>query len=216
MRIEWLGHACFRVQTGNGTRIVTDPFNEEVGYPVLSVEADIVTVSHQHFDHNAISMVRGEPRVVQEPGEHRLGDVVVKGVSTFHDKEEGAQRGANIVFVISADGINICHLGDLGHLLNQEQISRIGPVDVLLVPVGGTFTIDAREAVETVAALKPRIAVPMHYKTGYLNLPITGVKEFTRHYDRVVHRDCLEVTRDSLPEKTEIVVLAFTEGREQP
>lgn len=209
MRIEWLGHACFRIETADGVRILTDPFDEQVGYPVPAVEADIVTVSHQHFDHNAVSVVRGRPRVVQEPGEHRIGGIAVTGVSTFHDPEGGAQRGSNIVFVIAADNLRICHLGDLGHRLNQEQLDRIGPVDVLLIPVGGHFTIDAAEAAETVAAVRPRIAVPMHYKTRYMNFPIKGVEEFTKRFDKVSERPRLEVTPDNLPEPTEVVVLTF-------
>lgn len=213
MLIQWLGHACFLIQSDTGNRVLTDPFNEKVGYPLPHVEADIVTVSHQHFDHNAVTVVRGRPKVIQEPGEHRIAEISVKGVSTFHDKEQGAKRGANIVFVINVDGLNVCHLGDLGHLLSREQLDRIGRVDVLLIPVGGTFTIDAAEAVQTVAAIEPRIAVPMHYKTAYMDFPITGVDEFTKHYDRVSHCDRLEVTSDGLPEQTEVVVVAFSGGR---
>jgi L-ascorbate metabolism protein UlaG (beta-lactamase superfamily) len=209
VRIKWLGHACFLIETADGTRIVTDPFNEEVGYPLPAVEAEIVTVSHQHFDHNAVAVVRGRPHVVQEPGEHRLGTITIKGVSTFHDAEQGAKRGANVVFVIEADGLRICHLGDLGHLLNEEQLRRIGRVDVLLVPVGGTFTIDAGQAAETVAALRPRIAVPMHYKTDYINFPITGLEDFSRLFERVSTCDTLEVTAARLPAATEIVVVSF-------
>jgi L-ascorbate metabolism protein UlaG (beta-lactamase superfamily) len=192
VRIKWLGHACFLIETADGTRIVTDPFNEEVGYPLPAVEAEIVTVSHQHFDHNAVAVVRGRPHV-----------------STFHDAEQGAKRGANVVFVIEADGLRICHLGDLGHLLNEEQLRRIGRVDVLLVPVGGTFTIDAGQAAETVAALRPRIAVPMHYKTDYINFPITGLEDFSRLFERVSTCDTLEVTAARLPAATEIVVVSF-------
>lgn len=213
MRIEWLGHACFRLTTRDGTRILTDPFNHEVGYPVPAVEAEVVTVSHQHFDHNAVDVVLGRPCVVQEPGEHRIGAITVRGISTFHDREGGAKRGANIVFVIEADGLRVCHLGDLGHPLNEEQRGRIGPVDVLLIPVGGTFTIDAREAAETVTALKPRIAVPMHYKTRYMNFPIAGVEEFTRYCDQVTERDRLDVRKDALPAATEVVVLSFVGER---
>ena len=214
MQIKWLGHACFLMQTADGTRIVTDPFNEEVGYPLPAVTADIVTVSHQHFDHNAVTVVKGRPRVVQEPGEHRIGAVTVQGVSTFHDREQGAKRGPNIVFVIEADGLRVCHLGDLGHPLSAAQLERIGRVDVLLVPVGGTFTIDAREASDLVAAVSPRIAVPMHYKTAYINFPITGLEAFTRLHAPVSPRDTLEVTADSLPAATEIVVVSLSKLEE--
>lgn len=210
MRIEWLGHACFLITSGGGTRIVTDPFNEEVGYPLPRVEADIVTVSHQHFDHNAVAVVGGRPRVVEGPGDHRPEGVSVRGVSTFHDQEEGRKRGTNTVFVITVDGLNVCHLGDLGHLLSPEQVRLIGPVDVLLVPVGGTYTIDAAEAAETVTALRPRVVIPMHYKTGYINFPITGVDEFTGRFEQVAHREFFEATAGSGLDEDRVVVLAFT------
>ncbi len=209
IKIEWLGHACFLILSAAGTRIVTDPFNEEVGYPLPHVEADIVTVSHQHFDHNAVSVVRGRPRVVEGPGEYRMEEVSVRGVATFHDKEQGQKRGTNTVFVITVDGLTVCHLGDLGHLLSPEQSSLIGPVDVLLIPVGGTYTIDAREAIETVSALRPRVVIPMHYKTEYMNFPITGVDEFTGHFKQVARRNYFEVSAESGLGQDPVVVLAF-------
>lgn len=213
MKIKWLGHACFLITTTGGIRIVTDPFNEEVGYPLPHVEADIITVSHQHFDHSAVSVVGGRPQVVEGPGEHRLEGVSVRGVSTFHDKEEGRKRGTNTVFVIAVDGLNVCHLGDLGHLLSPEQVSLIGPVDVLLIPVGGTYTIDAWEAAETVAALRPRVVIPMHYKTDYINFPITGVDEFTGNFKQVAHREFFEATGDTGLGEDQVVVLAFAGGK---
>ncbi len=210
MRLYWLGHACFLLVAGDGTRVVTDPFNEQVGYPVPRVHADLVIVSHQHFDHNATGVLTGRPRVVAEPGEHRVGSLTVRGVATYHDTVQGRQRGTNTVFVITVDGVRVCHLGDLGHELSPAQITEIGPVDVLLVPVGGTFTVGPAEAQRTVEALRPAVAVPMHYRTPHVSLPLAPVEEFTRQFRRAAHRDFLEAEAGSLPPPTEVVVLALT------
>ncbi|MBC7104473.1 MAG: MBL fold metallo-hydrolase [Firmicutes bacterium] len=210
MRLYWLGHACFLLVASDGTRVVTDPFDEQVGYPVPGVRADLATVSHQHFDHNATRVLAGRPRVVTEPGEGRFGSVTVRGVATYHDAVQGRQRGPNTVFVITVDGVRVCHLGDLGHGLTPAQVAEIGPVDVLLVPVGGTFTIGPAEAHGVVEALRPALAVPMHYKTDVVTLPLAPVEEFTRRFPEVAHRDFLEVGADSLPPPTQVVVLALT------
>lgn len=208
MQIKWLGHACFLI-SGNAGRVVTDPFNEEVGYPLPAVEADVVTVSHEHFDHNYVRAVRGNPKVVREPGECHCGEIKIKGVPTFHDASEGALRGKNTVFVIEMDGLKVCHLGDLGHLLDTGQLAELGPVDVLLVPVGGTFTIDAGTAARLVADIKPALAVPMHYATSAIKLPLTPVGDFTAHFERVSEKDVLEVAKGNLPVPTEVVVLSL-------
>lgn len=206
MQIKWLGHACFLI-AGEGARVVTDPFNEEVGYPLPAVEADVVTVSHEHFDHNYVRAVKGRPQVVREPGEHTAGAVRIKGIPTFHDGSEGALRGNNTVFVIEMDGLRVCHLGDLGHMLDAGQLKELGPVDVLLVPVGGMFTVDANAAARLVADIKPAVAVPMHYATAAIKLPLAPVQDFTGRFERVTEKDVLEVTKDNLHAPTQIVVL---------
>ncbi|MGI1690148.1 MBL fold metallo-hydrolase [Thermoanaerobacter uzonensis] len=178
MNIKWLGHACFKLTSEKGTVIVTDPFDESVGYPMPNVKADIVTSSHSHFDHNYFKAVKGNFDIVDTVGEHNIKGINIKGVNTFHDDEHGAKRGKNIVFVFDIDGIRVCHMGDLGHVLTEKQVEEIGPVDVLLIPVGGYYTIDAKQAVEVMNQLKPKITIPMHYKTEFINFPIETVDNF--------------------------------------
>jgi len=178
MNIKWLGHACFKLTSEKGTVIVTDPFDESVGYPMPNVKADIVTSSHSHFDHNYFKAVKGNFDIVDTVGEHNIKGINIKGVNTFHDDEHGAKRGKNIVFVFDIDGIRVCHMGDLGHVLTEKQVEEIGPVDVLLIPVGGYYTIDAKQAVEVMNQLKHKITIPMHYKTEFINFPIDTVDNF--------------------------------------
>lgn len=180
MNIKWLGHSCFKITSGNGTAIVTDPFDKSVGYPLPEVEADIVTSSHSHFDHNYFKAVKGNFKIVNTIGVHDIKGIHIKGVNTFHDNEHGARRGENIVFAIDANGIKVCHLGDLGHLLTEEQVREIGNVDILLIPVGGFFTINSRQAVKVMEQLKPKITIPMHYKTQVIDFPIETVDNFLK------------------------------------
>ena len=214
MKIQFLGHAAFYIVTANGTRIVTDPyesgaFGGAIGYGPVPEPADVVTVSHQHADHNDAKSVPGHPVVLSAPGERTEKGVTFRGLATFHDTKRGAERGANIVWSIEADGMRICHLGDLGVTSAAEEIKHLGPIDVLLVPVGGTFTIDARGATEVVNALKPRLALPMHYRTPKTRLNIAYVDEFLvdKRNVRRVDGSELVVTTDTLPHETEIVVL---------
>jgi L-ascorbate metabolism protein UlaG (beta-lactamase superfamily) len=207
MQIRWLGHACFVIKLAGGKTIITDPFDEKVGYPVPGIQADIVTVSHQHFDHNAVHVVPGKPQVVQEKGKHQFDDVVITGIPCFHDDVGGTKRGGNLIFVIQAEGLKICHLGDLGHIPTPEQVTRIGVVDLLMVPVGGHFTIGAEEAFQVVQVLKPKIVLPMHYKTKYLDFPIRSVDDFLGHFPgyRKMHK--LVVNLDETAGEMKVVLL---------
>ncbi len=163
MDITYLGHSAFRIKTKNHT-IVTDPYNSSIGLKFPKTEADLVTVSHDHFDHNDLSGLKDYKKVFNSPGEYEIGGVSVFGIPSFHDNKKGEERGKNTIFVIETEGVTICHLGDLGHLLAEDQIDEIGDVDILLVPVGGTYTISAKEAVDVVQAIDPKIIIPMHYK----------------------------------------------------
>lgn len=183
--------------------------------PKLS--ADIVTVSHDHGDHNKAELVGGttkrpKPMVVREPGEYEVGGVSVIGTEVFHDEQEGAERGKNIVFTFLVDGLIVCHLGDLGHKLSEAQIEEIGQVDILLVPVGGTFTINASKAAEVVEQLSPSIVIPMHFKHEGMKPEfdqLTGVEEFVTKagLGQAKTTDVLRVTKDELPEDTELYIL---------
>lgn len=211
MQIKWLGHACFLIATREGIKLLTDPYDESIGYPLPPVSPDVVTVSHQHFDHNAVGACKGQPAVVEGSGTRQVKGITIRGVATFHDKKQGAQRGPNTVFVIETDGLRICHLGDLGHLLDAAKLREIGPVDVLLTPVGGTYTIDADEAAALVKEMKPRIVVPMHYRTERLKINIAPVDGFLKRFTRVEQQSLLEVTPEKLPPATSIVVLELSQ-----
>jgi len=211
MKIRWLGHASFLIESSKGIRIVTDPFDKSVGYPIPKVEADVVLVSHAHFDHNATHLVRGRPRIIDKPGQSMVSDLLFTGIPSFHDDTQGSQRGKNIIFAFELDGIRLCHLGDLGHMLNQAQLDSIGKVDILFVPVGGAFTIDGDQATSVVAKLNPRLVVPMHFKTPLCSIPLEGVDKFLAGKERVRKAKSLEITREELPAKTEIVVLDYKE-----
>ncbi len=187
MLIEWFAHSCFRVTLENGTKIVLDPFDNTVGYEQPRIEADIVLESHQHFDHNCTETLRGNFQILKESGEYGFDGFAVSGYETYHDKEEGAARGKNIIFVIRAEGMTICHMGDLGLIPSEELYNKIGHADILMIPVGGKFTIDAQEAFEIVDKMQPNITIPMHYRTMHLNWDIDTVHPFlelcTGHFD---------------------------------
>lgn len=210
MEIEYNGHACFTIRTSLGT-IVTDPFGEDIPYPVRELTADIVTVSHNHFDHNAVKRVKGNPYIVKEVGEHNYKGIKINGVGAFHDKNKGAQRGQNIIFTIEAEGIKICHLGDLGEILNDTQLKVIGEVDILLIPVGGFYTIEPEEAKILVKNMNPKIAIPMHYKTNYVkDWSIKPVDEFLRDITfpvKKIESNKIEISKEILPKSTEVYLL---------
>jgi L-ascorbate metabolism protein UlaG (beta-lactamase superfamily) len=209
LRIQWLGHACFLVTSSDGTRVLTDPFDKSVGYPVPAVEADVVSTSHSHFDHNSVSVVKGSPKVVRNAGESAAAGISFLGVSSYHDDAGGAKRGRNIIFVWEMDGMRLAHLGDLGHTLTDDQVAEIGKVDILLIPVGGTYTIDAKQATKVVQQLSPKLVFPMHYKTDAISFPIAGVDEFLAGKDNVERAKENFVLVKELPEKTKIVVLNY-------
>jgi L-ascorbate metabolism protein UlaG (beta-lactamase superfamily) len=180
-KLTWLGQACFLLETAAGTRVVMDPFSKGIGYELpVGLRADLITVSHEHPDHNNVAMVANKPRVVRgltadKKGwarvEERFKDVAVRSVGVYHDDKRGTERGLNTVFVLEVGGVRIVHLGDLGHPLSDEQRAAIGSVDVLLVPVGGKFTIGGRQATRVVDQLRPRLmVVPMHYKTDAVTI----------------------------------------------
>lgn len=178
MRIKWLGHSCFKMSTKSGIRVVTDPFDDNVGYKLPRVETDIVTMSHGHYDHNFVDCLSGDFEVVSKVGSFYIKDIPIMGVHTYHDDEEGKKRGDNIIYIFEMDGVRVCHLGDLGHPLTPAQINMIGDIDVLLIPVGGVYTIDAEGAAAVVKQLNPSIVIPMHFKTPLLKFELDPVEKF--------------------------------------
>ena len=210
MKIRWNGHACFTLEAEEA-RIVTDPFAAEVPYELPTTAADVVTVSHDHFDHNAVDRIEGTPSVVREIGETVAAEVSFRGIESFHDECGGAERGTNRIYAFTLEGIRFAHLGDLGTSLNDDQRAALSDVEILFLPVGGHFTIDARQAAELIASLpNVRIVIPMHYKTEVIvDWPIAVVDEFESLMDnaRRVGASTVEVTRAALPEQREVWIL---------
>lgn len=209
MKIKYLGHACFMITSDAGVKIITDPYvtGGDLSYGEIRESADIVTVSHEHGDHNNVAAVQGNPEVVRRSV--RIKGIEFKGTPTYHDDAGGKLRGNNTILCFEVDGIRVCHLGDLGHQLSDKQVAELGRVDILLIPVGGLYTIDAKDATTVCNRLTPKVIIPMHYKTNKCTFPIAGVDEFLRGKTNVSHFDTSEVKfkQGELPASTEIVVL---------
>lgn len=210
MIITCIGHAKFLIELETGMHIVTDPYDATCGYPVTPVRADVALVSHGHHDHSAVDTLTGSPRVIERSGAYDLGEgVSVTAVEAFHDDAEGAKRGKTLLFSLRAEGLNVAHLGDLGHLPTQAQCDQLGPVDVLMLPVGGFFTIDAAAAKKTAELLHARVILPMHYKTRVnADWPIAPVTEFTSQFTVPAEElDLLRVAKGDLMCQPSVVVL---------
>lgn len=209
MKIKWLGHASFMITAETGTKIITDPYvtAENLNYGEIKESADIVTVSHEHGDHSNVSAVRGNPEVVR--GTAKVKGIEFKGIPTYHDDAGGKSRGKNTIFCFEVDGIRVCHLGDLGHPLSDKQATELGSVDILLIPVGGFYTIDAKVASQLCHRLKPKVIIPMHFKNDKCAFPIAGVDEFLQGKEGVNRLDASEVEfkQGELTATTKTVVL---------
>ncbi|MEN6350553.1 MAG: MBL fold metallo-hydrolase [Syntrophomonas sp.] len=208
MRIRWLGHASFLIELQGG-KILTDPSDEKYGYPVFTEDVDLVTVSHEHQDHNAVHMLKGNPRVIRGEGIFEWKDIIIRGTSSFHDKNQGKLRGRNTIYKISAEGLDLVHLGDLGDILTTDQLKQIGNVDILMLPVGGVYTVDAEGAFENMKLLKPRIIIPMHFKTPHLTIDLGPLEAFTSKFDRIVKRPYLDISKDALSAEPLVIVLDY-------
>lgn len=204
MEITWLGHSNFRIRGKEGI-VVTDPMPRKGG----KLTADVVTVSHPHPGHNQVDSIGGQPKVLTGPGEFEVKGISIVGVPTFHDVEKGKKRGKNTAYLFELDDLVVCHLGDLGHVLTTSQVDQMRNVDVLLVPVGGSVTIDAAQAVDVISLIEPRIVVPMHFCVGTLDEGLDPVERFLRQMGAadVTPQPKLTVGKSSLPDATQIVVL---------
>jgi len=211
MVIKWLGHSCFLITSKKGVRIVTDPYavGGGINYSPIRETADVVLVSHGHADHNNVSAVQGKPEVVKGSGVRTARGIQFRGVATYHDGSNGKLRGANIVFCFTVDDIKLCHLGDLGHVLSQVQMDEVGSVDVLFIPVGGSFTIDASEAGQVCDQLNPKVIIPMHFKTPKCAYPVASVADFLEGKKKVrkLGSSEAEFELENLPGGGEIAVL---------
>jgi len=211
MLFKHIGHAEFLIETESGVRIVTDPYDAGCGYPLHKVTADIALVSHHHHDHDAVENLKGEPRIIDQAGTYTPEpDVKVTALKGFHDDEGGSRRGETLLFLIETEGMRIVHLGDLGCCLNEEQTEVLKKPDILMIPVGGFFTIDAKAAKETAVNLKARIILPMHYRTEYnRDWPIAGPEEFLNLFspsEICKGAEALRVTKEDLDCQPRIVM----------
>ena len=209
MQIKYLGHAAFRITSDTGVTIITDPYTHDdyLKYDEIKESADIVTVSHNHADHNNVAAVQGNPKVID--GTTEAKGIEFTSIPTYHDDGKGQQRGKNTVFCFKVDGIGVCHLGDLGHQLDDKQIAELGKVDILLIPVGGFYTIDAKVAGQVSNRITPKLIIPMHYKTAKCNYPIASLDEFIRGKSNIKRANAseIEIKREELPTTTQIIVM---------
>jgi L-ascorbate metabolism protein UlaG (beta-lactamase superfamily) len=214
MKIKWYGHSAFLITSDQGAKIMIDPyesgaFGGQLSYGKIKDQVDIVLTSHDHADHNYTKDLPGTPQIVKGSGPKTAKGISMKGISTYHDPSQGSERGANTIFTLKIDNIQLCHLGDLGHLLSDKELAEIGPVDILLIPVGGFFTIDPKEATRVAEQIKPKIVIPMHFKTAKCGFPIAPVEDFLKGKTNTKRPKASEATFDkaTLPQQMEIVVL---------
>jgi len=211
MIIEYLGHSCFKLTESTGTSVVCDPYDGSIGYDMPEITADAVTVSHGHYDHDNIKAVSGEPKIIGSESGYDLSGVEISSIKSFHDTQRGKLRGENLIFKFRMDGIDVCHLGDLGEDCSAELIDLLLPVNVLLIPVGGTYTIDAEMAKEYVNRIMPDVVIPMHYKSKGCKLDIAKIDDFISRFDEeyVEDRDDsrIELKRSDFDGETKVIVL---------
>lgn len=216
MIITWLGQSAFKLQDkigSDGVTVVTDPYGKECGLKMPNFEADIITVSHNHDDHNNVEALRGTPFIIDCAGEYDTKGILIEGIDSYHDEEEGKLRGGNIIYRIEIDDISIVHLGDLGHVLSNEQLEKLVGVDILLIPVGGKHTLDAKKAVEVISQVEPRIVIPMHYKIeGLAYDDFDSIEKFVKELGiEASSEEKLKISKKDLPqEEMELVILTPT------
>ena len=214
-KIYWAGQSCFQISVSNSkdhsADIVIDPFDEKLGLKLPNLSADIVLVTHEHFDHNNVKDVKGDPFVIRGPGEYEVKGVFVQGIPSFHDDKEGKEKGQNTIYVIEAEELRFCHLGDLGQKqLTDEQLEKIDRVDVLMIPVGGGPTLSSVEAQKVISEIEPKIVIPMHYALPKMKLDLDDVAKFLKAMGKnsVVPQEKLVVKTSTLPKDgMEIVIL---------
>jgi L-ascorbate metabolism protein UlaG (beta-lactamase superfamily) len=222
MEITWLGHSCFQLR-GKNVVLITDPFSPQQD-PILGdlskrvkLNASIVTVSHNHPGHNYAQGIGGNPRVVNAPGEYEISDVLITGVASYHDEKRGQVHGRNTIYIIHMDELVICHLGDLGHPLHEEQMEEVADADVLLLPIGGSNSITASQAAEIISQVEPRIVIPMHYQPPTPDTQPNPLDKFCKEMgiEKIDSQPKLNVTKNSLPASMQVVLLSIRQPAPQ-
>jgi L-ascorbate metabolism protein UlaG (beta-lactamase superfamily) len=216
MKIKWYGHAAFKITTDGGVRVIIDPyqsgaFGGALSYGKITEETDIVLTSHDHDDHNYTKDIKGTFKHFNKEGVYKEKGLTIEAFPCYHDQSEGKERGNNLLFMIEVDGLRLAHMGDLGHTLAQETVKKMGRVDIVLLPVGGFYTIGSDEAGMVMNDIKPKFTIPMHYKTPKCEFPIAGIEAFTagKKGIKMVNAYEIEVNKDSLPKEPEIIVMNY-------
>ncbi|MFA5076735.1 MAG: MBL fold metallo-hydrolase [Patescibacteria group bacterium] len=214
MNISWLGHSCFKIEAksnGDNITILIDPYDESIGLKMSKTKAEIVLITHDHHDHNNLNAVKGEPFVIKSPGEYEIKKVFVYGIPTYHDDKQGSERGANIAYRIDVDDLSVVHLGDLGHVLNDEQLELLEDADILMIPVDSKYTLGAKKASEVIAQIEPRIVIPMHYKVPGLKIDLDPIDAFCKEMgvkNTPIAEDKLKISKkDLMTEETKVIIL---------
>jgi len=213
MQIIWKGQSFFQIiaRHNNGRiTIAIDPFSEDIGLKIPSIEADITLITHYHQDHANVKAIKGQPFSIESPGEYEVKGVFIQGIDSFHDNVKGKKRGKNTIYLIEVEDIKICHLGDIGQKeLTDDQVEKISQVDILMIPIGGVFTISAEEAVKIISQLEPKLVIPMHYKIPKLNIKLDGPEKFLKRMGvrSPETSDKLLIKRKDLPDETKIIIL---------
>jgi L-ascorbate metabolism protein UlaG (beta-lactamase superfamily) len=212
MFIKWLGHSCFKLTLKDGRTIIIDPYDPKVGHKTVDDEADIVLVSHDHYDHSYTADIQGDYQLIDRAGTYNADGLEIIGIETDHDDRGGAQRGKVVCFVLSAEGVRVMHLSDIGAMPDDSFFKKAGKIDILMIPVGGVFTVDAKGAFGIMERFAPNITIPMHYLTPTLTLKIHGVHDFIKLASKVcdvsrLGESCMEITADTLKKRHRIVVM---------
>ncbi len=215
MKIIWAGQSCFQISVASSkeeqANIVIDPFGD-IGLKMPNFESDILLISHEHEDHNNAKTLKGNPFIINSPGEYEIKGVFIKGIKSFHDDSEGKERGQNTIYTIEVESMRLCHLGDLGQShLTDGQLEEVGTIDILMIPVGGVYTIDSEKASKIIGQIEPKIVIPMHYELPKLKFKLESVNNFLKEMGKnsIEPQDKLTVKASSLPKEgqTEIVLL---------
>lgn len=189
MQIIWFGHSCFLLKTSCGKRILTDPFHRSIGYKSNFPKCDIITISHNHFDHSTINDINIDTEIIDSANIYNLDFVTIEGINSFHDNFYGLKRGPNIIYLFHCDNLCICHLGDLGHIPNSNILNKLSHIDILFIPIGGHFTIDGKEAAKLCNLLSPKIVIPMHYKSHQCNINLNNSISFLTNMNNIISID---------------------------
>lgn len=208
MEITWFGQSCFKIDDKENS-IVIDPFDTSLGLKLpKKMEANVLLITHNHFDHNYRQGVSGNPCIIDCPGEYEVAGATIMGIPSFHDKKNGEERGKNTIYTIEFENITLCHLGDLGHDLSDEEIDKLGDIDILMIPVGGEVTVNGEEAAKIVGEIEPKIVIPMHYKIPGLKLKLDSLDKFTEKMKgKTEEVDKLKIKAGTLPTETQLVIL---------